>query len=68
MIYYAKLYIKCGVQPHSGQGREAFRTMGTLREGDGTMKTKEEEGGGHSESLLCPRLRGHRDNHSHLLF
>ena len=29
--------------------------MGTLRQGDGTMKTKEEEGGGHSEILAVPQ-------------
>ena len=52
-----------------GFGREAFKTMGTLREGDGTIKTKEEEGGGHSGNPGCSSgWRGYRDNHSHLLF
>lgn len=35
----------------TGQGREALETMGILKGGDGTIKTKEEEGGGQGRNL-----------------
>lgn len=50
-----------GVQSDSGQGREDLETMGTLRGQEGTIKTKEEEGGKHCRNLaVSPAGRAQR--------